>query len=176
MGSSKIIPSTSLAFHKALSLSPSSSHSQSARTGKLPASLTHANKTSATSNLKSFLPNPPSLHQFLTKQCKSGAISLNKAVHFFDYMIHMHPMPPISSFNHLLGTLAKIKLHNQVLSLYRRFDSIGILPDIMTLNIMLNCCCKTGRVSYAFSVLGKILMGGYSPAVFTFNTLIKGVV
>ncbi|GLT36927.1 hypothetical protein SLA2020_112730 [Shorea laevis] len=90
-------------------------------------------------------------------------------------MIHMHPPPPISSFNLLLGKLAKIKHHNHVISLYRRLDSVGIFPDFVTLNILLNCCCKTGRVCDGCAVLGKIFRGGWSLGTVTFTTLIMGL-
>ncbi|KAK1554213.1 hypothetical protein Q3G72_009335 [Acer saccharum] len=37
--------------------------------------------------------------------CKSGKININKAINFFDYMIHMQPTPSVSSFNDLFTTL-----------------------------------------------------------------------
>ncbi|GLT68525.1 hypothetical protein SLA2020_407460 [Shorea laevis] len=127
------------------------------------------------SSSKSFVPNPHSLQQFLTKQCKSGAITLDEALHFFDYMIRMLPLPPASSFNHLLGALAKIQCHDHLISFYQRLNSVGVFPDIRTLNILLNCCCKMGLASDGFLVLGKILRGGYTPTSATFSTLIKGL-
>ncbi|GLU09277.1 hypothetical protein SLE2022_261460 [Rubroshorea leprosula] len=90
-------------------------------------------------------------------------------------MIRMHPTPPISAFNHLLGALAKINHHHHVVSCYTGLNSIALVLDIMTFNILLNCCCYIGRICNGLSILGKILRGGCSPDAFTFNNLIRGL-
>ncbi|GLT73734.1 hypothetical protein SLA2020_455720 [Shorea laevis] len=173
MGTRKILPSASAASHTATSSSSPSQPSLTA--GKLCASSTHSNNTHITSDPSSFVPNPHSLHQFLTKQRKSGAITLDEALHFFDYMIRMHPTRPISSFNHLFGALAKIKHHHHVISCYSKLNSISLFPDFRTFNILLNCSCYMGRISDGFLVLGKILRSGYSPNTVTFTALIRGL-
>ncbi|GLT98297.1 hypothetical protein SLE2022_158080 [Rubroshorea leprosula] len=161
MGMRKIIPSNSVGFSKAFSSSSSA----------VPVKFSH-------SNSKSFVPNLHSLHRFLTQQRKSGAITLDEALHFFDYMIRILPPPPVSSFNHLLGALAKMQHHDHVISFFQRLNSVGVFPDIRTLNILLNCCCKMGLASDGFLVLGKILRGGYTPTstTFKFQHFDKGVV
>lgn len=49
-----------------------------------------------------------SLDKLLEESCKSGNITPNKSIDFFDYMIHMRPTPPMLPFNifsvHLLRT------------------------------------------------------------------------
>ncbi|GLT60458.1 hypothetical protein SLA2020_332220 [Shorea laevis] len=82
MGMRKMLPSPPVSLAKALS-SSSASQQSALRAGNPFASSTHAS-TPATSNPKSFIPNPHSLHQFLTKQCKSGAITPHEALQFFD--------------------------------------------------------------------------------------------
>ncbi|GLU09275.1 hypothetical protein SLE2022_261440 [Rubroshorea leprosula] len=82
MGMRKMLPSPPASFAKALS-SSSASQQSALTTCNLFASSIHAS-TPATSNSKSFVPNPHFLHQFLTKQCKFGAITLHKVLQFFD--------------------------------------------------------------------------------------------
>ncbi|XP_031265484.1 pentatricopeptide repeat-containing protein At1g64583, mitochondrial-like [Pistacia vera] len=90
-------------------------------------------------------------------------------------MIHMQPKPPISSFNQLFGALAKKKFYEDVNLLYKRVDSMGLLPDLITLTILIHCFCNVGRVCDGFVVLGRILRWGSSPGVVTLNSLIKGL-
>ncbi|GLT60464.1 hypothetical protein SLA2020_332280 [Shorea laevis] len=76
MGARKIFASAPASIGKALS--PFSSSSQSAAlTGKPSASSSYASNASApaTSNTKSFVPNPHSLHHFLTKRYKCGVLN-----------------------------------------------------------------------------------------------------
>ncbi|XP_031257991.1 pentatricopeptide repeat-containing protein At1g12300, mitochondrial-like [Pistacia vera] len=119
--------------------------------------------------------NVTQLEKFLKNDCKEGNVTLDEARYFFGYMIHMQPKPPISSFNQLFGALAKKKFYEDVNLLYKRVDSMGLLPDLITLTILIHCFCNVGRVCDGFVVLGRILRWGSSPSVVTFNSLIKGL-
>ncbi|XP_031268642.1 pentatricopeptide repeat-containing protein At1g62680, mitochondrial-like [Pistacia vera] len=115
------------------------------------------------------------LDKFLQKDYKEGTITADEACYFFCLMTHMQPKPPISSFNQLFGVLAKKKSHEDVILLYKRVGLIGLLPDLITLNILVNCFCNVGRVCDGFVVLGRILRWGFSPNVVTLTYLIKGL-
>lgn len=115
------------------------------------------------------------LNDFLQENCKSGIINLNEAHYFFGYMIDMQPFPPISSFNLLFGALAKNRHYSAVISFYKKLVSIRLLPDFITLNILINYFCNKDWVCDALVVLGNILRRGFSPNVVTFTSLVKGL-
>ena len=105
----------------------------------------------------------------------SGYVTLNEALHCFDHMLSLQPTPPMSSFNYLLGALSKNKHYSSVISLCQRMNLTGLLPDFITLNILLNCFCNLNRVCDGFVVLGSILRRGCSPDTVTYTSLIKGL-
>lgn len=113
------------------------------------------------------------LDKFLGKDCKEGNINLDEVCYFFCLMIHMQPKPPISSFNWLFGALAKKKFYEDVILLYKRVGSIGLLPDFITLNILINYFCNMGRVCDGFVVFGGILRWGFRSNVVTLTSLIN---
>ncbi|KAK3185182.1 hypothetical protein Dsin_032468 [Dipteronia sinensis] len=112
--------------------------------------------------------NRARLHEFLHGKCKSGKIDLHEAFYFFDYMTHMQPTPLMSCFNILFTTLVKNKHYGDVISLHTRMNSVGLVPDLITSNILINCCCKMSRFGDGFVVFGALLRRG-------FNCLIKGL-
>ncbi|KAJ9564919.1 hypothetical protein OSB04_000885 [Centaurea solstitialis] len=110
---------------------------------------------------------------------KSSAINLNHASHHFDYMILLQPFPPISSFNQLLNSVSKAKNHRYrkvaAIFFYRRMNKAQIGPNLVTLNIVLNCYCDLNEVDFGFGVLGLILKRGFTPDNVTYTTLVKGL-
>ncbi|PIA59197.1 hypothetical protein AQUCO_00400225v1 [Aquilegia coerulea] len=50
-----------------------------------------------------------------------------------------------------------------------------IQPSIVTLSILINCCCYVGPVNLGFAILASIFKHGYEPNHITFNTLLKGL-
>ncbi|XP_031257993.1 pentatricopeptide repeat-containing protein At1g12300, mitochondrial-like [Pistacia vera] len=115
------------------------------------------------------------LEKFLQNDCKEGNVTLDEARYFFGYMIHMQPKPPISSFNRLFGALAKKKFYEDVILLYKRVGSMGLLPDLYTLNILINCFCNVGREYEAVEFLKKMVVFGVRPNVITYGPLINGL-
>ncbi|KAI9178602.1 hypothetical protein LWI28_028399 [Acer negundo] len=115
------------------------------------------------------------LNSFMGNANRSVKIDLHEAFHFFDYMIHMQPTPPMSCFNILFTTLVKNKHYGDVISLHTRVNSVGLVPNLITSNILINCCCKMSRVGDGFVVFGTLLRRGFNPIVVTFNCLIKGL-
>ncbi|KAK1567267.1 hypothetical protein Q3G72_010091 [Acer saccharum] len=107
--------------------------------------------------------DPARLRDFLHGKCKSGKIHLDEAFYVFDYMIHMQPTPPMSSFNILFTALLKNKHYGDVISLHKRLNSAGLVPDLFTSNILINCFCKMSRVANCFVVFGSLLRKGINP-------------
>ncbi|KAF5941793.1 hypothetical protein HYC85_019435 [Camellia sinensis] len=114
-------------------------------------------------------------------------------------MVQMRPLPPISDFNKALGTITKMGHYTTALSLIlnklQQFQ--GILVDIYTFNIAINCCCRLNRVEggyqnvRTFNVFmdaltkeGKakeaerelevMIQRGVDPNVVTYSTLMDG--
>ncbi|TXG53686.1 hypothetical protein EZV62_018942 [Acer yangbiense] len=115
------------------------------------------------------------LRDFIHGKCKSGKIDLDEALYFFDYMIHMQPTPPISCFSILFNALLKNNHSADVISLQKRLNSAGLVLDLISLNILINCFSNTSRVCDDFVVFGAILRRGFNPSVVTFCSLIKGL-
>ncbi|RYR69044.1 hypothetical protein Ahy_A03g015570 isoform A [Arachis hypogaea] len=78
-------------------------------------------------------------------------------------MLSMRRTPPIIQFNKILGSLAKMKHFHAAISLFQQLQATGIAPNIVTLNILINCCCGMGRITLAFSVFAKILKMSFQP-------------
>jgi pentatricopeptide repeat protein len=109
-------------------------------------------------------------------QCKARAFrNLDHALHLFDTMLHMRPLPSIVDFNQLLGVIARMKHYSEVITLIKQMESSGISPNVYTMNVLINCFCHLKRVDFGFSVLARILKLGYQPDRITLNTLVKGL-
>ena len=118
-------------------------------------------------------------NQFLKSvrhQWKSRAFrNLDHALNLFDTMLHMRPLPSIDDFNHMLGAIARMKHYSVVVTLIKQMGSLGVSPDVYTVNVLINCFCCLNRVDFGFSSLGRVLKLGYQPDCITLNTLVKGL-
>ncbi|KAL2535737.1 pentatricopeptide repeat-containing protein-like [Forsythia ovata] len=105
------------------------------------------------------LQTPTPLEKFKT-DCKScSGINTNDALTSFDNMLQIKPSPPISSFNKLMGAVAKTKNYQDVIFMYHRMVVADLLPDYITLNILINCYCSLKMVDLGFAVMGGSLRG-----------------
>lgn len=81
-------------------------------------------------------------NQFLESvrdQCKSGTFrNLDHALDLFDEMLHMDPLPSIVDFTGLLAAIARMKHYPVVITLFKQMGSLGIAPDLSTLNFLIN--------------------------------------
>lgn len=142
-----------------------------------PLRITTCNTKLAQENSVPSVQNQISLDEFLKINCKSGNINVGDAHNFFDHMLNMKPIPPISSFNTFFGAVAKTKHYVDVISLYKRMNSIGLLLDFIRLNILLNCFCNMNWAGLGFVVLAEILKRGYCPNIVIFTSFfLKGSV
>ncbi|XP_019090833.1 PREDICTED: pentatricopeptide repeat-containing protein At1g12300, mitochondrial-like [Camelina sativa] len=98
-------------------------------------------------------------------------IKAEDAVDLFQPMIRSRPLPTVIDLNRLFSAVARTKQYDLVLALSKQMELIGIAYDLYSLNIVINCFCRRGRVCFAYSVLGKILKLGYEPSTITFNPM-----
>ncbi|KAL5711976.1 hypothetical protein ACHQM5_014192 [Ranunculus cassubicifolius] len=112
---------------------------------------------------------------FVRERCKSGTLGSEEASSMLNRLIQMRPLPSIYPFNQILGAVVKMKRYSSVFHLVKMMDSVGVRPDIVTLSILINCCCCVGRVDFGFAVLGNIFKLGFEPNVITLTTLLKGL-
>ena len=75
----------------------------------------------------------------------------------------------------LLSSLVRWNQYASALSEYRLMVKGDIFLDLITLNVVINCHCQTGRMDYAFRVFDGMEAHGYLPNVVTFSTVIKGL-
>ncbi|XP_057444467.1 putative pentatricopeptide repeat-containing protein At1g12700, mitochondrial [Lotus japonicus] len=122
-----------------------------------------------------FLPNPSFLRNFHSHSQPHSFHNPGDAVSHFNRMLQMRSTPPIFEFGKVLTSLVKMKHYSTAISLSRQMESSGIAPNIVTLNILINCYCYLGQTTSAFSVLANILKRGFQPTTITFTTLIKGL-
>ncbi|WOH13825.1 hypothetical protein DCAR_0933336 [Daucus carota subsp. sativus] len=59
--------------------------------------------------------------------------------------------------------------------MFRELRVLSIPVDIVTFNTIIHSCCHLNTLDYAFSLLAGIIKSGWVPDVYTYNTLIKGL-
>ncbi|KAG5022169.1 hypothetical protein JHK85_018511 [Glycine max] len=113
-------------------------------------------------------------------------------------MLCMRHTPPIIQFGKILGSIMKMKHYPTVVFLSKQMELKAIVPNLVTLNILINCFCHLGQINLTFSVtlingvckigetraaieLLRMIDGGLtepdvgiSANVVTYNTLIHG--
>jgi pentatricopeptide repeat protein len=123
--------------------------------------------------------NVESPNQFLKSvgdRCRSRSFrNVDDTLTLFDRMLHMHSLPSIIDFNHLLAAIARMKYHSTVVTLIKDMELSGIAPDACTLRVLTNCFCQLKRVDFGFSILARILKLGFQPDCIILSTLVKGL-
>ncbi|KAJ9556681.1 hypothetical protein OSB04_011295 [Centaurea solstitialis] len=131
---------------------------------EIPSSLTiiapfHSNSTS---NRKS------SLFEKITK--------LDDALQLFDQMSQKQPLPSVVKFNQLLTVVAKMRHYSCSIHLFKQMVAIRAPVDLYTFNIVIKCCCQMSCTRDGFSVVAYGFRRGVVPDVFTFSTLLNGLI
>uniref|UniRef100_A0A2N9EBU1 Pentacotripeptide-repeat region of PRORP domain-containing protein n=1 Tax=Fagus sylvatica TaxID=28930 RepID=A0A2N9EBU1_FAGSY len=95
--------------------------------------------------------------------CKARAFrNLDHALHLFDTMLHMRPLPSLSTILiTLLGAIARMKHYSEVITLIREIESLGISPD--------------GNLGGAVRLVVEMEKKGYKPDVITYGTMINSL-
>lgn len=88
-------------------------------------------------------------------------------------MLCMRHTPPIIQFGKILGSIMKMKHYPTVVFLSKQMELKAIVPNLVTLNILINCFCHLGQINLTFSVLSKILKLGYQPNTITLTTFVN---
>ncbi|KVH91309.1 Pentatricopeptide repeat-containing protein [Cynara cardunculus var. scolymus] len=101
---------------------------------------------------------------------------LDDAFQLFDEMTQRKPLPSVIKFNQLLQVVAKLKHYSSLIDLFKKMVSIGVLVDVYTTNTVIMCCCQMYRTSEGFAIVAYGLKRGVVPNVFTFNTILNGLI
>ncbi|RYR07782.1 hypothetical protein Ahy_B05g075234 [Arachis hypogaea] len=125
------------------------------------------------SALRLCFPSTSSLHSHSHSHSQSE--SHDKYVDFFTRLLSRRPLPSINTFNMILWALAKRNDFPTPILLVQKLQALGIAPNLLTLNILINCFSSMGRMKLAFSVLAKIFTMGYQPYSVAFTTILKGL-
>ncbi|KAL6276001.1 hypothetical protein ACE6H2_019602 [Prunus campanulata] len=83
--------------------------------------------------------------------------------------------PDVFTFNTLSnGFLLKNRVAEAAALLHKMMRGGNCQPDVVTLNILINCYCHLNQMGFSLSVLGNFFKLGLEPDVLTFTTLIDG--
>ena len=136
----------------------------------------HSNSNNNNNNYDEFDDSVARLEELIHKRCRSGNLSLDEALGYFDSLIRSRPLPSIWAFNHLLGTLSKKNKCYTVVSIYK--DMMGCLdlrPDVCTFTTVIKCLCHMKKVDLGFPLLATLYKHGLQPNNYTLNTLLHGL-
>ncbi|KAJ9556857.1 LOW QUALITY PROTEIN: hypothetical protein OSB04_011471 [Centaurea solstitialis] len=129
--------------------------------------LAHFYSNSASNHQQKF-DRPPSIYEKITK--------LDDALQLFDQMTQRQPLPSVVKFNHLLQTVSKMKHYSHVIYLFKQMVAIGAPVNVYTTTIVIKCCCQMCCTSQGFEIVAYGLRRGVVPDVYTFSTLLNGLI
>ncbi|CDY49295.1 BnaC01g22460D [Brassica napus] len=109
------------------------------------------------------------------RECKTGHLKLEKALLYFEKLVETRPMPLVDTFNHLLGSVMKLKGASEVISMYKRMKHHGVDPGLYTSNILINAFRHLEKIEYGFCVLSDVLKRGLEPDLVTVDSLVCGL-
>ncbi|KAL8238670.1 hypothetical protein R6Q59_015237 [Mikania micrantha] len=112
--------------------------------------------------------HPPSNYQKVT--------NLDDTLKLFDEMTQRQPLPSVVKFNQLLNAVTKRKHFSCCLDLFKQMCVIGVPVDEYSISIAIRCCCKLYRTNEGFALLGCCFRRAVEPDVWTFNTLLDGLI
>ncbi|KAL9998492.1 putative tetratricopeptide-like helical domain superfamily [Helianthus debilis subsp. tardiflorus] len=101
---------------------------------------------------------------------------LDDAFNLFDEMIQRKPLPSVIKFNQLLSALTKLNHFSSCLHLFEQMCVVGVPVDAYSMNIAIKCCCQMSRTNDGFALLGCCFRRAVVPNVFTFSTLLDGLI
>ncbi|KAL0689013.1 hypothetical protein Bca4012_088690 [Brassica carinata] len=105
------------------------------------------------------------------RECKTGHLKLEKALLYFEKLVETRPMPLVDTFNHLLGSVMKLKGASEVISMYKRMKHHGVDPGLYTSNILINAFHHLEKIEYGFCVLSDVMKRGLEPDLVTVDSL-----
>ncbi|BAT74027.1 hypothetical protein VIGAN_01161100 [Vigna angularis var. angularis] len=106
---------------------------------------------------------------FMRHLCRASQVkNFDETLDLFQRMARMKPVPFVKDFTLLLGVIVRLRHYTTAISLVKHmYFALGIEPDTITLNIVINCLCRLKLISFGFSVLGTMFKLGLEPTVET---------
>ncbi|KAK9672129.1 hypothetical protein RND81_12G078700 [Saponaria officinalis] len=80
-----------------------------------------------------------------------------------------------ASLQNLIARFCESGLYLKAYQLLRKLVDNGILPDIVTYNILINGMCRSRNIDGALKIFKELQLKGESPDVVTYGTLINGL-
>ncbi|GMJ01931.1 rna processing factor 2 [Hibiscus trionum] len=119
---------------------------------------------------------PKDFEYFVRHQCKSGKLTLNDALTYFDKLIATQPSPLIQTFNFVLGSASKLKCNPDVFSiglcknhmslvadkLLTEMEENGRLPDSISYNVVIHGLLREKEVEKAMNRLEQMRKRNFS--------------
>ncbi|CBI41008.3 unnamed protein product, partial [Vitis vinifera] len=103
---------------------------------------------------------------------KSGMF--DHAFKVFDEMPDQKCERSVLSFNALLGACVHSKKFDKIDGFFQELPgNLGVVPDVVSYNIIVNAFCEMGSLDSALSVLDEMEKVGLEPDLITFNTLLN---
>ncbi|KAJ0694712.1 putative tetratricopeptide-like helical domain superfamily [Helianthus annuus] len=90
-------------------------------------------------------------------------------------MTQRRPLPSVVK-NQLLNAVSKMKHFSSCLHLFKQMCLIGVPVNEYSMNIAIKCCCQMSRTNNGFALLGCCFRRAVVPDVFTFSTLLDGLI
>ncbi|CAN6464795.1 unnamed protein product [Victoria cruziana] len=131
-------------------------------------------------------PTAVTFNSLINGLCKAG--DLRKA-HILFYRMEMGSNPSlflrlsqgadrVHNKDELREMVEKLCESGQILKAYKLLKGLadsGVLPDIVTYNILINGLCKHENIDGAFKLFNELQIKGFRPDAITYNTLIDGL-
>ena len=88
---------------------------------------------------------------------------LPKAMEYFEYMKKFKVKAKREVMNAMISVCAKAKSPSTADHLFSLFPSLGITPDLITFNTLINCHCQAGDVKKSKDYFNQILANNFTP-------------
>ncbi|KAG5144166.1 hypothetical protein JHK82_019861 [Glycine max] len=100
--------------------------------------------------------------------CKSGDVRLAKKL-----FCTMDRLGLVAN-HHSCGGLCRGKKFGEAVKIVHQVNKVGLSPNIVTYNILINGFCDVGKIDTAVRLFNQLKSNGLSPTLVTYNTLIAG--
>ncbi|KAF3787123.1 Pentatricopeptide repeat-containing protein [Nymphaea thermarum] len=132
------------------------------------------------------LPTVVTFNSLINGLCNAGHL---RQAHILFYRMEMGSNPSlflrlsqgadrVHNKDELREMVEKLCDSGQILKAYKLLKGLaesGVLPDIVTYNILINGLCKHKNIDGAFKLFNELQIKGYQPDAITYNTLIDGL-
>lgn len=112
-----------------------------------------------------------SLHNRIQTLCRAG--KLQEAIEGVKAAMFSRIRPTVFTCNSVLGALHRAGEHADVVSLFNFVKQSGVIPNLVTYNIVLSTHCEKLDMDASFNMLKTIYDAEMTPSNVTFNHLMK---